>query len=163
MSGHCCVRLVADDNRPVACFGLDKRPGQKNKPTYLILFKPDPAKRPEGIGIIGAGEGVGFGAHEASAGTIIQIGNEQKFRLHYVFRTDPKKPDAHSTTIAIDGNEMKNAQAHVVLVDLTREKPAFRAIKTALPTSVPELNAGIQEWGSATERIAIREFLGQEN
>jgi hypothetical protein len=67
-SGHCCARVVANDNRPIACFGLDKRPQQNSTLTYLMLFKMDPADRPRGLGLMSAGGGIGFGEKRGVCG-----------------------------------------------------------------------------------------------
>ena len=107
--------------------------------------------------------------NEASAGVALQVGDKLKWQFQYDFRADAKKPEARTVMLKVDGKEFKNADAHVLLVDLTLAKPTVRAVKLALPTKVPDLKAGINEWGAAVQGFLsdlekkspeVRGFLG---
>jgi hypothetical protein len=133
--GYCGAYVVERGDVPVACFGLNKRPGEKTRYAYLLLFKPPAAKPPGGLKTEGKGRATNFSLDLDFAVTF----NGKKVAVAYGFTADEKTNRLRSETVKLGGQELKRDAPRIYLVDLTRREVKFVPVKGNFPVEVPDL------------------------
>jgi hypothetical protein len=133
--GYCDGCVLTQDGIPVACLGLNQRPGKKARYLYLILFRAGPQK-PSRQGVEGNIRGSSDGAKE---NLHIHV-DGQVIDLAYEFEADEKTHALVRESLKVGDTEIKEGDPRVLLVDLTQPKVTYRPVKVDLPEAVPDLN-----------------------
>lgn len=146
--GHCNACVLFHNDRPLVCFGLNQRPKQKARYTYIILFKTGPEKITS-TGVSGKISGTLDRADEAFD---ISLG-KKVVKVAHKFTTDEKTGTVASESLKVGDTEVKPDSPRVFLVDLTQPKLVYRPVKVDLPTEVPEFPKKSDEsWGPVVLR-----------
>jgi hypothetical protein len=151
--GHCNGVAVFEKGRPLIAFGLNKRPKEKTRYTYLLLFKNGPAK-PSGIGVGGTLRSTGNGADESIQLTL----GDKVVEVAYKYTADEKTHALKSETVKVGGAEIKRNGPRVFLVDLTQDKVKYRPVNVELPGAVPDFNDAEKKTWPATAVRAVDEL-----
>jgi hypothetical protein len=151
--GHCNGVAVFDKGMPLVAFGLNKRPKEKTRYTYLLLFKNGPVK-PTGTGVGGTFRSSGNGVDESIRLTL----GDKDVEVAYQYTSDDKTQALKSETVKVGGTEVKPGGPRVFLVDLTGEKVTYRPVKVDLPAAVPDFNDGEKKTWAATAVRAVDEL-----
>jgi RNA polymerase sigma factor (sigma-70 family) len=143
--GYCDGCVLYQDDFPLVCFGLNKRPGQKTRYLYLILFKTGPNKATDRHAE-GDFRGSADGAKESLC---IRLGDNQAIDLAYEFAADKDTHALVRETLRVGAIEVKEGDPRVFLVDLTQARLTYRPVKVTLPEAVPDLQDGTEKktWG----------------
>jgi len=155
-SGYCNGVVVTEDGRPLICFGLNKRPKEKARYTYVLLFKNGP-DRPTAWGTRGRASS---GGDNADDDLRIVLG-EKSVAVAYKFTADEKTHALKSETVKVGGAEFKRNGPRVFLVDLTQEKVTYRPVRVELPAAVPDFNDGAKKTWAASAVRAVDELCKQ--
>jgi hypothetical protein len=151
--GHCNGVAVFDKGLPLVAFGLNKRPKEKTRYAYLLLFKNGPGKL-TGTGVGGTLRSSGTGADETIQLTL----GDKVVEVAYKYDTDEKTHALKSETVKVGGTEVKPGGSRVFLVDLSGEKVTYRPVKVDLPAAVPDFNDGEKKTWAATAVRAVDEL-----
>jgi hypothetical protein len=152
--GYCNGVVVFDKGLPVACFGLNKRPKDKGKYLYFLLFKTSPGP----LGGLGT-EGNTTSREDDEADDTLRITLGKKvIEVAYKYTADKKTHALKSETITVGKSEIKKGDPRVLLVDLTKEVVTYRAIKVALPDEVPDLTDSKKKTWPGTVLRAVEQL-----
>src|SRR5262249_18430572 len=129
------------------CFGMNKRPDDKGRYLYILLFKTDGGK------LSGSGGGGKFKSSGDSADETLQLTLGKKvIDVAYQYTTDDKHA-VTAETVKIGGKEIKKGDSRVFLVDLTQDKLTYQPVKVDLPGVVPNLDDTERKtWGPTMAR-----------
>lgn len=135
--GLCGSCLLHHSQVPLLCFGLDKRPNQQPRFTYLILLKTDAKHGGREATIIGRGPGRA-GADAIKGDTTIDI-DDKTFTVQYDIEIDPATQKPKKESIVLNGQELKTDGPRVFLLDLSVQKPTLKPLpKVKLPNPGPD-------------------------
>jgi hypothetical protein len=151
--GYCHGVVVFDKGVPVACFGVNKRPKDKGKYLYLLLFKA-PAVPLAGQGVKGSASSKGDDADDALRITL----GKKVIDLAYKYTADEKTHALTSETITVGKTPIKKGDPRVFLVDLTGKELTYRAVKVALPDEVPDLKDAEKKTWPGTVLRAVEQL-----
>lgn len=151
--GHCNAVAVFDKGMPLVAFGLNKRPKEKARYTYLLLFKNGPGK-PAGSGVAGTLRSTGNGADETFQLTL----GDKVVEVAYKYDSDARTHALKSEAVKVGGTEVKPGGPRVFLVDLSGEKVTYRPVKVDLPAAVPDFDDGEKKTWAATAVRAVDEL-----
>jgi hypothetical protein len=152
-SGYCNGVVVTEDGRPLICFGLNKRPREKGRYTYVLLFKNGP-DRPTAWGTRGRAQTSGDNADD----DLRVVLGEKLVEVAYKYTADEKTHALKSETVKVGGAEIKRNGPRVFLVDLSQEKVKYRPLNVALPAAVPDFNDRERKAWAATAVRAVEEL-----
>jgi hypothetical protein len=135
--------ILSKDDRPVACFGLTKVPGQKARYSYLLIIKAAPAGPKDGLETAAEGK-----AANQDKG-YVDINGTFKYRgktveIQYKADIDAGKKLVSGEVLKLGGKEVKVDGPRIFLVDLTAAKVMYTPVKVE---GVEELPAG--KWEQA--------------
>jgi hypothetical protein len=150
--GLCNGCVLIEDGRPVACFGFNKRPKERGRYIYLILFRA-PAGASD-FKIAGSGR---TSADRATREDYVVLGGK-RLDLTYQFTADEKTHAMTSEALKIGGKEIKEGDPRVFLVDLTQEKVVYEPVKVDLPDVVPDLADDDKKQWAETLHKAINQL-----
>ena len=137
------MALLEIDEKPAACFGLHKLPGQKPRYTYLLLFKPDPkAERGSGVGGGGSASLSSNGDGECDL-KFEAMPSGRTIEIEYKMKSDGKT--ILSEALKVGGKEIDKDGPRVFLVDLAEARPTCQPVKYT-PTAVPD-PGNEKDWG----------------
>jgi hypothetical protein len=146
--GYCNGVVVCEDGRPLVCFGLNKRPKEKGRYTYVLLFKNGPDK-PAAWGVRGKASSSGDNADD----DLRVVLGPKSVAVAYQYAADEKTHALKSETVKVGGAELKRNGPRVFLVDLTQEKVTYRPVRVELPEAVPDFDdAGKKTWAATAVR-----------
>lgn len=151
--GFCNGVVVTEDGFPLICFGLNKRPKEKAKYTYVLLFKNGP-DRPTAWGSRGRASTSGDNADDDLR---IVLG-EKLVEVAYQYTADEKTHALKSETVKVGGAALKRNGPRVFLVDLTQDKLKYRPVGVDLPEVVPDFNDAAKKTWAATAVRAVDEL-----
>jgi hypothetical protein len=151
--GHCNGIVVFEKDLPLIGFGLNKRPKEKGRYTYVLLFKNRPGKLTR-TGVAGRMSSTGSSVDESMR---LMLGDKD-VEVVYQFSADEKTHALKSETVKVGGTEVKPDGPRVFLVDLSREKVTYRPVKVALPDAVPDFDDGEKKTWPATAVRAVEEL-----
>jgi hypothetical protein len=151
--GYCNAIVVFEKDLPLIGFGLNKRPREKARYTYVLLFKNKPGKL-TGAGVGGSMRSDGNSVEESMRLTL----GGKDVEVVYQFSADEKTHALKSETVKVGGTEVKADGPRVFLVDLTGEKVTYRPVKVALPAAVPDFDDGQKKTWAATAVRAVEEL-----
>ena len=151
--GYCNGVVVFEKDLPLIGFGLNKRPKEKGRYTYILLFKNGPGK------LLGQGVEARVRSSGDNADEVLRIALGGKtVEVAYKYTTEDKTHALKSETVKVGGTEVKPDGPRVFLVDLSGEKVTYRPVKVALPAAVPDLNDGEKKTWPATAVRAVEEM-----
>jgi hypothetical protein len=130
--------LMCHDSRPVICYGAQKRPDDKGRFTYLILFAPNAPQSGFSGEVAGKTDG-GKGDH-ADVTTKIKL-KHCEIDVAYAYTSDEKTGALKSEKLLIGGNETPTDPAQVFLAVLEGEKTVLKPVKAKITTLPPDLGA----------------------
>lgn len=142
--GVSSASLLTWDGRAIACYGITKARKDDARYSYFFLFKA-PAE------MAGKSTEIEFGGAQSMAEkieakespTILFQGEKRRWKYSYKLEANRDLTKVTTETLTIDGKEINTCDARVFLVDLTQEKPTAKAIKVAMPKSVPDLDGKV--------------------
>jgi hypothetical protein len=138
ISGYCnaAAQWLPDGN--AVCYAITKSPKEKEKYLYFMVIKT--GKALPGGGVRMEGESKGVENIKDDRWELELLDKARRVKIAYRFKTDAKTNAVLSEeSLAIGDLTLKPEDPHVVLVDLTGEKPSYKAVKVAFPDAVPEL------------------------
>src|SRR5947209_6242286 len=95
-SGYCNGVVVTEDGLPLICFGLNKRPKEKGRYTYVLLFKNGPGK------LRGQGVEARFNSSGDNADEFVRMTLGGKaVEVAYKYTTDDKTHALKSETVKL--------------------------------------------------------------
>jgi hypothetical protein len=146
--GVCNGAVLFEKNRPVACFGVNKRPNDKGRFVYLLLFRTTPG---EGISLEVQGSTRTSTDETDSAATLVL--DKKAVEVAYKFKADEKTHALLSESLKVGGKEVKEGEPRVFLVDLRQDKVTYKPVKVELPDASPYMKGeGKEEWVAATHK-----------
>lgn len=148
--GLCNGCVLLEEGRPIACFGVNKRPKEKGRYLYLILFRA-PVGGQADFKVAGSGN---TNADRALRDDYVVLGGK-KIELAYQFAADEKSHALVSEALKVGGKEVKEGDPRVFLVDLTQDKVNYESVKVDLPDAVPDLKDDDKKEWAATLHEAI--------
>jgi hypothetical protein len=151
--GYCNGVVVSDKGFPLVCFGLNKRPKEKGRYLYVLLFKNGPDK-PTAWGIRGRAQSSGDSADDDLRITL----GQRSVEVAYKYAADEKTHALKSETVKVGGAEIKKNGPRVFLVDLSGEKVKYRPLNVELPEAVPDFNDAEKKTWAATAVRAVEEL-----
>jgi hypothetical protein len=151
--GHCNGIVVFEKDLPLIGFGLNKRPKEKGRYTYVLLFKNGPGKL-TGTGVAGRLSSTGSSVDESMTLTL----GGKAVEIEYKFTADEKTQALKSETVKVGGTAIKPGGPRVFLVDLSGDKVTYRPVKVALPEAVPDFDDGQKKTWPATALRAVEEL-----
>jgi hypothetical protein len=151
--GYCNGVVVFEKDLPLIGFGLNQRPKEKGRYTYVLLFKNKPGKL-TGTGVSGTVRTTGSGAEERIRLTL----GDKVVEVEYQFSADEKTHALKSETVKVGGAAVKPDGPRVFLVDLSGDKVTYRPVKVALPAAVPDFDDGEKKTWPATAVRAVEEL-----
>jgi hypothetical protein len=138
ISGFCnaAAQWLPDGN--AVCYAITKSPKEKEKYLYFMVIKTGAAQ--PGGGVRMEGEAKGTENVKDDRWELELLDKARRVKISYRFKTDAKTNAILSEESLVIGDlKLKPEDPRVVLVDLTGEKPSYKAVKVALPDAVPEL------------------------
>jgi hypothetical protein len=151
--GHCGMCVLSRGDIPVACFGLNKRPNEQTRYSYLLLFKAPAAKAKGGLTTEGSGSGSNLHLDLAAKMTF----NGKVVAVTYQFTADKEKNILTSEVVKLGGEEVKRAAPRIYLVDLTLDKVTFVPVKVDRLDDVPDLTDRDQKsWAASVEKAIVQ-------
>jgi hypothetical protein len=136
-SGVCDGVVMFDNHAPVAVFGLNKRPNDKGRYTYLFLLKDRPRKR---AGIHFKMEGSWYSSERETNGTTRLTLSGKQIEFGYHFKAEEKTLALLEETIKVGGKDLKKGDPRVYLIDLTGDEVVYRPVAVDLPDEVPDFD-----------------------
>jgi hypothetical protein len=137
--------------RPIALFGAAKPSAGKSQFLFLLIFKTAPdfdARSAFGSSVSGRGS-----SQDGVEGTMAVELAKKKVEVAYKFPTDPKSHAVLKQSLTVGGQEIKEGDPRVFVVDLTGDKVTYTAVKVELPKDVPDVSQEKnEEWGAAVQR-----------
>jgi hypothetical protein len=150
--GYCdaALMLTQKDLRPLVMFGLNKRPNEKGRYVYFLLFKT-----PEKVAGALEEEFKGSGDNDKADTTFSVVLAKKRIKIAYKLEAHKKTHALVKESLKIGDQEVKEGAPRVFLVDLTRDTISYQPVKVDLPDDVPDLaDSDHKTWG-ATVRRAI--------
>ncbi len=138
ISGYCnaAAQWLPDGN--AVCYAITKSPREKEKYLYFMVIKTGKAQ--PGGGVRMEGEAKGVENVKNDRWELELLDKARRVKIAYRFKTDSKTNAVLSDESLVIGDlTLKPEDPRVVLVDLTGEKPSYKAVKVAFPDAVPEL------------------------
>lgn len=126
--------IMSHDSRPVICYGAQKRPADKGRFTYIILFAPDAAK---------GGFSVDFsGKTDSGTGDLADVVakfklKQSEFEIAYAYTSDKKTGALTSEKLKINGEEIATNPPQVFLATRDGEKSKLTPVKAKVTTQPP--------------------------
>ncbi len=138
--GVCNGAVLFERNRPVVCFGINKRPNDKGRYVYLLLFRTAPG---DGFDFTVGGSSR-TSSDETNSKTSLIL-EKKTIEVAYKFKADEKTHALMSEALTVGGKEVKEGMPRVFLVDLTQDKVTYEPVKVDLPDALPDLKDGGNE------------------
>jgi hypothetical protein len=151
--GYCNGVVVSENGLPLVCFGLNKRPKEKGRYLYVLLFKNGPDK-PTAWGVGGRTRSSGDNADDDLR---VKLG-DKVIEVAYKYTADEKTHALKSETVKVGGAALKRNGPRVFLVDLSGEKVKYRPLNVDLPEAVPDFNDAEKKTWAATAVRAVEEL-----
>jgi hypothetical protein len=148
--GYCGQCVLHREGVPVACFGLNKRPGEKTRYAYLLLFKAPGAKPAGGLRTDGKSQGTNFNLDLDATLTF----NGKKVAVGYRFTADEKTNKLTSEAVKLGGKEIRPDAPRIYLVDLTRREITFVPVKVDVAVEAPDLtDSEHKTWAKSVDQL----------
>jgi hypothetical protein len=164
--GYCDAAVVFRDQVPLVGFGVDKRPGEREKYLYILLFKSGPGPL-EGQGVEATVNSSGDSTDEKLRITL----GTKVIDVAYKYEADLRTHAFKSQSLKVGDVEVKRGGPRVFLIDLTQKTVSCRPVEVALPDEVPALKDKDQDkWPETMVRAVdqlrkkspeVKEFLGR--
>lgn len=133
--GFVDAQLMTHDSRPIICYGAQKRPSDKGRFTYIILFAPDAPK--SGLGCDFAGKTDGDAADVSATIKLKQF----EVSVAYAYTSDEKTGELKSEKLSINGKETPTDPPQVYLAVREGEKSTLKPVKVKVTTVPPTIGA----------------------
>ena len=137
--------------RPVAWFGAAKPTDGKSQFIYLLIFKTaEGFKGRDSFELSWSGRG---SSDDGVEGTMAVAFSKKKVEVEYKFPTDRKTHALLKHSLKIGGQEVKDGDPRVFVVDLTGEKVTYTPVKVELPKVAPDVSQEkSDEWGPMVQQ-----------
>jgi hypothetical protein len=129
--------VVTRDDRPLICFGVQKRPADKGRFTYIILFSPTAPK--SGFSVEAAGKSDGGNGDSADVSAKFKL-KEFELTVAYSFSSDKTTGALTSEKLLIDGQEVATQPTPVFLAERVGDKTMLTPVKVKVATLPPDLS-----------------------
>jgi hypothetical protein len=137
--------------RPIAWFGAFKPSDGKSQYLYILIFNT-PADF-DGSNHLVVSVNASSSSDTGAKGSMAVEMTKKKFEVTYKFPTDPKTHAVLKQSLTVGGQEVKEGDPRVFVVDLTGEKVTYTPVKVELPKDVPDVSQEkSEEWGAVVQR-----------
>jgi hypothetical protein len=133
--GFVDAQLMCHDSKPIICYGAQKRPADKGRFTYIILFAPDAPKSGFGCDFSGKTDG-----DAADVSATIKL-KQFEVAVDYAYTTDEKTGELKSEKLSINGKETPTDPPQVYLAVREGEKTTLKPVKVKVTTVPPVIGA----------------------
>lgn len=135
-SGFVDAMIMSRDDRPVICFGAQKRPTDKGRFTYIILFSPTAPQSGFSVEAAGRSDGGSGAAADVSAKFKLK---EFELTVAYSYASDKTTGALTSEKLQIDGKEVATEPTAVFLAERIDGKTKLNPVKVRVTTLPPDL------------------------
>lgn len=131
--GYVDGMLMYRNDRPVICFGLQKRMSDPGRYLYILLFKPDVPQG--GFSVSGAGSSDGDAADVTTEFKV----NGCRLEIAYKFKAE-EKGAVKSESLKINDLELSTDSTPIFLVDVSGDKAKLTPVKVKFTQAPPDVS-----------------------